>query len=98
MEGRPLRGPLRNPEHAPVGDSAESDEHDVKELFDEPVPVQVCRMAYEAYGRADSLHRASIEELGEKPPSRDPDGEAEEDNVDFKNLIRECMESVYGNS
>ena len=66
--------------------------------MEESVEVRARQMAYDAYGRADSLHRGAVDgENGEdRPPNEVKEGP--EGMVDFDNLIWECTEPVYTGS
>lgn len=56
--------------------------------------VDVRPMVYDAYGRADHLHRESME-VQDFPEMTEGDMQSPEDDTDFDNLLRNCVEPVY---
>ena len=95
--GRALRGPVRmEPDLEESTDSGESgSEHDSYTSMEEDAEVRARQMAFDAYGRADSLHRGCV---GEDNPLEDEVGGGVDGTTDFDNLIQECTGPLYAGS
>lgn len=98
VDGRNLRGPVQLPDHDE--DSAENSSSGIERSqyrWPSVDEVEVRRMVYEAYGRADSIHRevsvplhdaeyAGVVSDGQENVAQD---------VDIENLIQVCVQPVY---
>ena len=102
VQGQPLRGPARaagNQDRREDSDSSWSEEEEDEEDEHRDDDVRARDMAYDAYGRADALHREASADLNfEFRPVEDEEALEGDDDIDFANLLRECEEPVFHGS
>jgi len=91
IDGRNLRGLVRYVEYSTDSELDEGGQSpDIQGLDG----VDIRPMVYEAYGRADHLHRKSME-VQDFPEMTEGDMQSVEDDTDFDNLLRNRVEPVY---
>ena len=95
VDGRPLRGPVRVPVDVSSEGSSEVDSDEDEEPFEENPRLDARQAAYDAYGRVDFIHRSVSEEMQMEQPRLEQNGVGAENDVDFDNLMQECMEPVF---
>ena len=98
VNGRRLREAVRNPVNDIPDDISSGSDLSDHSSDEEPPPIRARRMAYDAYGRADDLHRGVSMDLdgGDFAPVENEE-EVEED-VNLQKLLQECAEPVYDGS
>lgn len=91
---------MRNPDRQ----SSDSDSHSNEGIassysYSEEDLVRVRDMAYDAYGRVDSMERDAASDMNDVPDYRGEDDGGEGDvDVDFQNLMQECMDPLFEGS
>lgn len=81
----------------PASSSNESEDEESHEDIEHD-EVRARQMAYDAFGMADRLERDAYAELHPEDEPLQEDHVIPEDNTEFQNMMRECMEPIYEGS
>lgn len=97
VHGLPLRGPTFTRERGGGNEGTlEESEDEVITDETEDEEVRARNLAYDAFGRADSLEREAYAEEGVPHMGADGDEDhLQENEVEFQNTMSECMEPLY---